>query len=125
MGVSGQRSIVPTEGPGLVALLAVRFLLEIGALVGIVVGVAHAGDGPARWVIALGAAAIAAGVWGAFVAPKAKRRLRDPRRLIVELLVFFAGTAGLVAVTGSPLAWLAIAVAAVVALLVRISGAPA
>ena len=122
--MSGRRPIVPTSGPGLVVLLAVRFLLELGALAGIFVGMAYAGDGPPRWVLAGLTTTAVATVWGALVAPKAKWRLRDPRRLIVELLVFFAGTAGLVAVTGSPTAWLAIAVAAVVALLVRMSGAP-
>lgn len=121
--MSGRPPIVPTSGPKLIALLTVRFLLEVGALVGIFAGVARAGEGQARWVMAAGATAVAGAVWGTFVAPKAKRRLRDPRRLIVELLVFFAGTAGLVAVTGTPVAWMALALAAVVALLVRLSGA--
>jgi hypothetical protein len=30
-------------------------------------------------------------VWGLFVAPRAKRRLPDPARLMVELAVFGAG----------------------------------
>lgn len=120
--MSGGRPIIPTSGPGLAVLLTVRFLLELGALAGIFVGVAFAGDGPTRWLLAVAVTSAAAAAWGAFVAPKARWRLRDPRRLIVELLVFFAGTAGVVAVTGNPVVWLTIAVAAVVALMVRMSG---
>jgi len=54
--------------------------------------------------------------------PRRRAGCSDPRRVVVELLVYFCGTAGLVAVTGSPTAWLGIVLAAVVALLARMTG---
>ena len=36
-------------------------------------------------------------VWGPFVAPKASRRLEDPGRLVVEVVVFGAGALALLA----------------------------
>jgi hypothetical protein len=62
----------------------VRFACEIAAVAAIVwwgwpvVG------------ILLGIAVIA--VWGAWVAPKAQRRLPDPMRLLVELVIFALAT---------------------------------
>ena len=55
--------------------------------------------------IALGVAAplTAAVVWGLWIAPKAKRRLRDPVRLALELILFGAAGAAL-AVAGHALA---------------------
>ncbi len=54
--------------------------------------------------VVLGVAApLAAAVsWGLWIAPKAKRRLRDPARLALELLLFGAAGA-LLAVAGHPL----------------------
>lgn len=76
---------------------AVRSLLEVGVLValgywGYVTG------GSVTWRVALGVGAplAAAIVWGLLVAPKAQRRLDDPARLGVELVVFGAATAALV-----------------------------
>jgi len=65
-------------------VLAVRFLCEIAAVV------AYVWHG---WVLdglLIGAAVIVC--WGAFISPKAPRRLSDPFRLVAELVIF-AGAA--------------------------------
>jgi hypothetical protein len=86
------------------AVGAVRFACEIAAVVAIVwwgwpvVG------------ILLGIAIIA--VWGAWVAPKAQRRLPDPMRLLVELGIFALATVAFVEVGQTVLA-VVFAVAAV------------
>jgi hypothetical protein len=62
----------------------VRFACEIAAVVAVVWW------GWPLLGILLGAAVIA--VWGAWVAPKAKRRLPDPVRLVTELGIFALAT---------------------------------
>lgn len=76
--------------------LGLRFVLELCALAAL----AYWGftlDQPLwiRLVAAVGAPLVAAGVWGTFVAPKAARRLTDPARFLVELLVFGGAAVGL------------------------------
>jgi Protein of unknown function (DUF2568) len=69
---------------------AIRFLCEIAAIVAFVW---HG------WVVAgilIGGAVIL--FWGFFVAPKAPRRLRDPLRLVSELVIFVGATAAFVEV---------------------------
>jgi hypothetical protein len=73
------------------ALLAVRFLAEVGMLLCLGVGGWQRGGsllGSAVLGIAL--PVVAAGVWGRWVAPRAPRRLRDPARLGVEVTLFTA-----------------------------------
>lgn len=84
------------------ANLAVRFLLELCALAALGVWGWHA-PGPLAVRLVAAAAAPLAGamVWGTWVAPKAPRRLPDPLRLGVELLVFGNAVVGLLA-TGNP-----------------------
>jgi Protein of unknown function (DUF2568) len=48
-------------------------------------------------VLAIAAPLVAAALWGSFVAPKARRRLPDARRLIVVIPIFAAAAAGLAA----------------------------
>ncbi len=93
------------------ANLTVRFACEVAAVAALVWW-----GWP--WLgIVLGVVVIL--VWGAVVAPKARRRLRDPWRLVVELVIFAAATAAFAAV-GRPIPAIVFAVAAVVtALLVR------
>jgi hypothetical protein len=85
------------ETPVEVLGVGVRFLLELGALVA--VGYWGAGTRPGLAGLAVGAAgALAlAFAWGAFVSPKAPRRLPDPWRLLAELLAFGLATAALLA----------------------------
>ncbi|GGL63006.1 YrdB family protein [Halocalculus aciditolerans] len=85
-----------SESPSVSVALAARFLLELGALAALGYWGWVAGDTVAsRAVLAAGAPLAAAVVWGAFVAPRARYRLADPARLLVELAVFGAATAGL------------------------------
>ncbi|WP_255151960.1 YrdB family protein [Halorarius halobius] len=76
------------------AVYALRFLVELTALVALGYWGLQTGDGPLVSVaLAVAAPLGAAGVWGTFVAPKAPYRLPGGARLAVELLLF-----GLVAV---------------------------
>lgn len=60
--------------------LAVRFLLELGALAALAYWGYRTGTGFARYALALGAPLAAAVVWGVLVAPKSSRRLPRGRR---------------------------------------------
>jgi hypothetical protein len=82
----------------------VRFGCEIAAVVAVVWW------GWPVLGIFLGVAVIA--VWGAWVAPKAQRRLRDPLRLLVELAIFGLATVAFAEV-GQTVIAVAFAVAAV------------
>lgn len=87
------------------AALTVRFLLELAMLVAL----AWAGW-QVNVVLAVAAPAVAAAVWGMFVAPKARYPLPLVQRLGVEAVLFGAAIAAL-ALAGHP--WLALAFAAV------------
>jgi hypothetical protein len=68
------------------------------------------GNGVTSWLFGIGAPVIAAVVWGAFIAPKAGRRLSGAARVALELVLF--GTAAvLLAAAGQP--WLAVVLAVV------------
>jgi Protein of unknown function (DUF2568) len=83
--------------------LVVRLLCELGLLVALAVWGFHAGAGvAAKVVLGLGAPLLAAVIWGLWVAPASRRRLADPMRLVVEVVLFAAGVAVLVA-AGYPL----------------------
>ena len=71
-----------------------------------------------RIVLAVAAPVLAMIIWG--LAPRARRRLRDPLRLAVELVLFAVAAAAL-AVTGPVVAAVVFAVIAIgVALLLRV-----
>jgi uncharacterized protein DUF2568 len=76
---------------------ALRFLLELGALTALAVWGWSATGSPWSFALAVGAPAVAASVWGRWLAPRSQHRVGDPRRLAVELAVFGAATAALVA----------------------------
>lgn len=81
------------------ANLGLRFLLELCALAALGYWGFRVGAGPLwRVVFGFGAPLLAAFAWGAIVAPKATIRVAAPERLAVELAVFGAAAAGLVAV---------------------------
>jgi hypothetical protein len=72
--------------------LVFRFVLELVVLVALFLwGVSVSGEFIVQVVLGVGAPALAVAVWGLFVAPKASRRLPDPQRLAVEIVVFGAG----------------------------------
>ena len=122
--VAGQYGVaVTTEenrpGPGLAGagpaqslLLTVRFLSEL-ALVAVLVwaGVGASLPLAGRIVIAVVAPVLAMVIWGLWMAPRARRRLRDPLRLTAELVLFAVAAAAL-AVTGPVLAAVVFAVIA-------------
>ncbi len=77
--------------------LALRFLLELTLLAGLAIAGARLADGIAGLLLAVGLPVLAAAIWGAWVAPKAQRRLRDPARLAVEVVLFALGAGALIA----------------------------
>lgn len=85
------------ETPLAAVAVGVRFLLELGALAA--VGYWGASTRPGLFGLAVGAAGVLAlaAAWGAFVSPKAPRRLSDPWRLLAELLAFGVATGALLA----------------------------
>lgn len=85
------------------AAVGVRFLLELGALVAVGYWGAATWAGLVGLAVGVGGALALAAAWGAFVSPKAPRRLPDPWRLLAELLAFGLATAAL-ALAGRPLA---------------------
>lgn len=85
--------------------LALRFVLELAALVGIAVAAWSLTDGAWRWVISALAVAVAATVWGTFnVVGDPSRSGRAPvavsgvQRLAVEFLVLGLGVVGLLVI---------------------------
>ena len=69
--------------------LAFRFILELLALVALFLwGTSVSDDLAVQLVIGLGAPVLVMALWSLFVAPRASRRLRDPSRLALELLIF-------------------------------------
>jgi hypothetical protein len=99
--------------PALALNLGLRFCLELAALAALGLWGAQAGSGTALHVVLAIAAPLAASVvWGLFVAPKARVRLPDEARLLIELAVFAAAAAAFAA---SGHLWPAIAVAGIAA----------
>jgi hypothetical protein len=83
----------------------VRFACEIAAVVAVVWW---------GWPVAgIIAGAVVILLWGAWVAPKSRRRLPDPARIVLELVIFGAATAAFVSV-GQTVVAIVFAVAAVV-----------
>lgn len=68
--------------------LALRFLCELGMLAALMYWGFHVGDGAWGFVLGIGAPALAALVWGLFVAPKAKRPVQSIVRLSIEIDLF-------------------------------------
>jgi uncharacterized protein len=72
--------------------LGLRFVLELWMLVALAIwGFSE------HIVLGIAAPLAATVVWGLWIAPKASRRLRDPLRLVVELLLFGAAGVALAA----------------------------
>jgi hypothetical protein len=99
--------------------LALRFLLELGALAALAWWGFSVGNGIWAVVLGLGAPLLAVAVWGTLAAPKGRFDGRDPQRLVGEVLVFGAGTAALIDLGQTWLAVVFAALAVVQAVLVR------
>lgn len=92
----------------------VRFGSELALLAGAVAFGVHVWAGAAGWVVGGFLALAVASTWGWWLAPKARRRVSDPGRFVVEA-VLFVGTGVLLVTTGS-VAWgVALAVVGVLA----------
>jgi hypothetical protein len=73
--------------------LVFRFVLELLALLALFLwGTSLSDDLAVQVILGLGAPLLVVIVWALFVAPKASRRLPDPLRLVVELVIFVLAT---------------------------------
>jgi hypothetical protein len=72
-----------------------RFSLELSALAAVAYWGWSEHGGVWRWVLVVAAPLAVATLWGKTIAPKARRRVRDPWRLVVELVVFGGAVAAL------------------------------
>lgn len=97
--------------------LALKFLLELAALAAFGLWGASIADGAAAVVLAIGLPALVAVMWGAFAAPKARRRLRLALRAPFELGVFAFAALALWSAESATLALVFAAIALVNALL--------
>ncbi len=75
--------------------LGVRFLCELGMLAALAVWGAHVGEGVGAIALAVGLPLAAAGIWGAFVAPKARWPVPLGARVGIELVLFGAASLAL------------------------------
>ena len=83
------------------ANLTLRFLLELCLLAALAYWGTQTSHGVVSVLLAIAAPALAAVVWGAFVAPKATWRLHGVAWLAVQFVLFGAGVAALIG-TGHP-----------------------
>ncbi len=74
---------------------ALRFLLELGALVAVAYWGFTTNDGVLRWLLGIAAPVAVAVVWWLFVSPKAAVDAPQPVRLLVEFGVWTAAAAAL------------------------------
>jgi hypothetical protein len=94
-------------------VLAVRFLTELALLAGLAAAGARLGDGLVFSIVdAVLLPLAAAAVWSLFIAPRARRRLPEPTRFIVEFLLF-AATGVALALSGWLVVGIVIAVAGI------------
>jgi hypothetical protein len=100
--------------------LAVRFLCELAMLAALAYWGFTVGDGIGAWMLGVGAPLLAAVVWGAWVAPKARWPVPMPVRVVIELVLFGAAVGGLT-VAGQPALAVVLGVAALVTSLLNAS----
>jgi Protein of unknown function (DUF2568) len=93
--------------------LTVRFLCELAMLAALAYWGFGTGDG-------VGASLLAAVVWGAVVAPKARWPVPTPTRVVIEL-VLFGAAAGTLAVAGQPVLAVVLGIAALATSLLNAS----
>jgi hypothetical protein len=91
-------------GPAHGTFLALRFAVELATVAVLAWAGASGGGGlPVRITLAIGLPVVLMVFWGQLMAPRARRRLAEPGRLLVELVIFSASAAGL-GLSGRPLA---------------------
>jgi hypothetical protein len=77
------------------ANLAIKFALELAAIAAFAYWGAVIATGAVAVVLAVAAPLAMVVVWGAFCGPRAKRRLRPPARIPLELAIFALAVAAL------------------------------
>ena len=95
------------------ATLTARFLCELAMLAALAFWGYVVGEGPQAWLLGVGAPALAAVVWGTFVAPKARVPVSAPVRVQIELVLYAVAAVGLGS-AGQPVAAVILAVAGLV-----------
>ena len=94
-------------------VLTVRFLSELGLLGGLALAGSRLGGGVALAIVdAVLLPLAAAAVWGMFIAPRARRRLPEPARFLVEFALF-AATGVVLALVGWLVTGIVLAVAGI------------
>jgi len=91
-------------GPMRSANDGLRIALELALLAALAYWGFSEQAGAAQWVLGLGAPLLVAVVWGRFIAPKASHPTTDRQRLLLEVAVFAAGVAALLAADRTVLA---------------------
>ena len=92
-------------------VLTVRFLTELVLLAGLALAGTQLGGGVALAIVyAVLLPAAAAALWGLFVAPRARRRLPEPARFLLEFALF-----GVTGVVLALLGWLVTGIVVAVA----------
>ncbi|NED46160.1 YrdB family protein [Amycolatopsis sp. SID8362] len=113
----------PTPRPSGVAgvVLTIRFLTELALLGGLALAGSQLGTGVALAIVdAVLLPLVAAALWGLFIAPRARRRLPEPARFLVEF-VLFAGAGAVLVLVGWPVSGIVLAVAGIgIAALTRV-----
>jgi hypothetical protein len=79
------------------ATLTARFLCELAMLAALAFWGYVVGEGPWAWLLGVGAPVLAAVVWGAFVAPKARVPVPASVRVQIELVLYAVAAVGLAA----------------------------
>lgn len=101
--------------------LVLRFVLELCILIALGCwGFNSSSETLPRIALGIGAPLIAAAVWGVVVAPASRRRLQDPLRLLVEIVIFAAAVLALAAAGQPALALIFAVVTAINITLVRL-----
>lgn len=102
-------------------VLTIRFLTELALLGGLVLVGTQLGTGVALAIVdAVLLPLVAAALWGLFIAPRARRRLPEPARFLVEFALF-AGTGVVLVLVGWVVTGIALAVVGIgVAALTRV-----
>src|SRR4029453_19638060 len=76
------------------ATLTARFLWELAMLAALAFWGYVVGEGPWAWLLGVGAPVLAAVVWGAFVAPRARFPVPASLRGQIELVLYALAAAG-------------------------------
>ena len=93
--------------------LTARFLSELAMLAALAFWGYVVGEGPWAWLLGVGAPALAAVVWGTFVAPRARIPVSAPVRVQIELVLYALAAVGLGS-AGQPVAAVVLGVAGLV-----------